>query len=1236
MKSDGIWSIDTSSSIGDSWPVLPKTRDRGKSIYIPAQDTVYFIGGANLNQSTTLNRVESIDLANDAEYMRLTDMNRGRALFGAAAVADDIYISGGLTSGHRQGWTQITISQSPSEILATGVESGGVLIQLTNDSGEIIDADVRVDVRGRLRIPELDSILVEFLANRAADRALGGDGTGTATDLPGEGEATDASRLIEAQNTIIDPNSDQFQFNAARKLGEEVTLFPVLYSSNETSLIGGVGSVVMKPRSEDPLANLDTLAEFINQQLANTPENPDERFEGDLTREELAALGEVLSTVTLPPTIIESGSLRDLYQIETVVTVLDDYYFGQTISEFDLTLQDEINSRIVDLLTPPDPSPESSSSSSQDGTPGIDFGGFRDLSKSECLVLEHSAQPDIPPEDTAGSSGGRSRRGGTGSRSNPGGPGATGQCLFCDSILPLQPEHKVQFLNPLIQFYNYLDWIPQVRSRFTNNITSLSDVINAVDIIDHETPFGGSQLYSALFSTGNIMSGDDFSTTKKVIYICSDNSQNLSIKTRREAIDEINSIDGDHNVPAIYTVFSTSFPMSLSAQLQRADTGDVVKITDETGGQSSTLISTSFLDNILNLTLGAAVGGLGYGVYQRVLTFDELSAITSMTTDFYLPQNTQGYIRFRYSADGFNYSDFTERFEGSGLVDFVDFFAKTIDFEVTLTTGFTESVEEEYDASPTGIPKLRSIILDTSGEREDYIYINKEGVLTNAQQVAVSFEGSVPTSAIVAVGAATSESHDWRDFSTPAQPSVREFGKIFMLDRTDDPDSIVPTEPMTSTDQLLYTTNYGGWNPDATVRVYEVRENDIEVEVLSGFRLYPRSGQVLFSTRQDPSKIFKITIVNDNVVRVGVKLRNRLHTDSIVVEGVGYIYSTNDEKPAELSQVAPRAINVTISPTEPNAGDTIFALYNYVDLNNDVEQGTLVSWFKNGKQLLEIQNEINWTDANLLTANKLQPNDNLYFTVTPSDGKDFGPTVFSPTVTVVPQEPGASDVRLIPTRGDTINSRFDTSSTITLEYDFETDDVGSAALQSGTIIRWFVNGSVFKEGTFTEIISPDADKEELQRIADENEFATVLNPEEVVAGVSAHQIGNTIYVEVTPRTLLVTGSTVRSSTITIENSLPMATDVILAPEFPTTLSTLVISFTIDDVDILTGTQTNQTEIRWFRSINGTDFIEQESLRDIETVSPGFLNRGDYWYAEVIPFDGLEVSATVRSTTKTIQ
>ncbi len=1221
--SDGILYMNISTSLESEWPVMPKARDRGQSIYVPHQDIAYFFGGSNQNQSATLNHVDSIDFTSNNQYAQLTPLSRGRALFGAALLADDVYFSGGLTSGHRSGWAQINIHQSPQYVEALGTQSSGLLISITNDSGEIIDRDIRVDVRGKIRIDALDGILSEFLANRAADRALGGDGSGTATDLPSEGDEVDAQRLIEAQNKIIDPNSDEFQFNSARKLGEQVHLFPIIYSQTEFVLKNGVGGVTLRPRSEDPLEEFSRLGEYINDRLAATPIDSDERFEGDLTREELAALGEVLTTVEIPPTIIESGRLRELYKIETVVTILDDFYFGQTVSEFDLSVQDNIESRIEELLTPPD-ADDGETTQDKLGGSGLDdeqnYGRRQDLSESECLVLENSAKPDIPTSDTP-----KTQRGSDQSnRSSPGGPGATGQCLFCTTVLPLAPDIRSQLNTVSVQYFNYTDWIPQIKKRLVSNTSSLSEVINEIDIIDHEIPFGGSQLYNAMFESGRIMSGETFDDVKKVIYICSDNAQNLSLVTRRSAIEEINSIDGEKEVPVVYAVFSTSFPVSLSAQLQQADSGDVVKITEETGGQSTTLTSTSFLDQILNLTLGSATGGLGYGIYHNTLSFDELTSLTSMTPSFYLPSNTQGYIRLQHSSDGYNFSDWSERFEGNQFIDFVDFFALKLNIEVVLTTGFTAGDSEEYDSIPTGIPKLINVVFDTSGEREDLLFVDKEDVLTNAQQVAVSFEGSLPTNAIIDVGACPSESHNWDDYHSPSQPSVREHGKIFLLSRTRSANSIVPKEPLDTKDQIVYTSTYGAWNPTADITIFEMKD-DVESEVLRGYKAFPRQGQIMFDSRQDPTKTFSISIINDDKIRVGVRMRNRLHTDSITMSGIGYMYSTNDEKPPELSQVAPRAINVFVSPQSPTSSDTFFALYTYVDLNNDDEEGTIISWFRNGQQLFEVQNKLSWNNDNLLSEHKLVPTDKIHFTVTPSDGREFGETVYSPTVAVLPQEPGASDVRLVPRRDTVVNNRYDTSSIIHVEYEFNTDDVGSASLEQGTIIQWFVNGSLFKSGTFSET-----------EPVDETFPITQLDPAELQAGVSAHEIGNQIYCEVTPKTIIVTGELVRSQVVTIENSIPIARNVNISPEFPSNQSTLTLSYELEDVDILRGIQTDQSEIKWYKSINGTDFIEQSVHQDSVTVPSASLTIGDYWYVTVTPFDALEVGAIVQSETKTIQ
>ena len=117
------------------------------------------------------------------------------------------------------------------------------------------------------------------------------------------------------------------------------------------------------------------------------------------------------------------------------------------------------------------------------------------------------------------------------------------------------------------------------------------------------------------------------------------------------------------------------------------------------------------------------------------------------------------------------------------FVDFIDFFARQLEFEVVLTTGFSVDITEEYDTIATSTPRLIRILWDTSGEREDFLYVNEEGVLTNVQQAAVAFDGYLPTNALVDMGVATSQSNQWDDFQSMARPAVRESGKIFILER---------------------------------------------------------------------------------------------------------------------------------------------------------------------------------------------------------------------------------------------------------------------------------------------------------------------------------------------------------------------------------------------------------------------------------------------------------------------
>lgn len=1198
---EGELVLDLSEDFADEWTILPLPRDRGQCVYIPEQDAAYFMGGANQNKSTTLNRVESITLANAVNiYQKLTSFSRGRSLFGAVAIGEDIYLTGGLTSGHREGFVQIDVLQNPVLIEAQGKQSSGIVVVLKNDSGEIIEEDVRCMVSGRVRIPEIDSVLSNFLANRTATRIL-----------ESSSQSDNLSSLIDLQNKIANPNSDQFQFNASKKLKDQLTLFPVLYSQQEFTIHNGIGGVTLLPRSEDPLADFERLSQFINETL-NTTADPSTEFEG-LSRDELLALGDALKTVKLPPVILDSNTVRKLYEIETIVTIIDNAFFGQSVSDFDLNIQEEITQKVINILIPPLPTPPPEDNPTAPSAP-VQSGGTA-VSGSDCLLLQHIAASEISPSDQP-----PPPRNNVGSNIT-GGFSQSGQCLFCQALFPLKPAIKPQSGTSVATFYNSTDWVPQIKKRLVDGHT-IEEAIAELDIIDHEVPFGSSQLYNAMKEAAAIATTENFEDQKKVFYIGSDNSENFSTISRDAAIAEVNSIDGPGKCPIVYTVFSTSFPVSLSSQLERNEVGDIEKIVKNTGGQSSVLVSSSFMNDILNRTIGGATGGLGWGKYKHTLNLGSLRAITDVTTDFDLPSNTQGFLRFRHTVDGYNFNDWSEQFSGSQTVDFVDFFARLIEFEVILTTGFTEDISEEYDAVANGIPRLNSIVWGTSVEKEDFIFLNPEIVLTNVQQLAAAYEGNVPSSSSIEIGVSSSLSSDWRDYQSSARPALEEFGKIFLLNRTESLSTTVQNEPLQTKDGLLYKAEYGAWDPSSVVNVFEVK-NQVKIPILTGFQPHPRQGELYFDHRQSIDKIFIINVLNSDKMRVGVRIRNRLHTDAVSLRGVGYIYSTNNEKPLELSQVAPRAINAFISPSSPISQDIFAAIYTYIDLNGDKETGSVIKWYKNGLELFELQNKRTWKNTDLINSNKLTPNDKIHFSITPSDGRDFGLTVISPAAIIAAQPPNAESLRIISLRGNLINERYDTSSIFEARYQFTTDDQGVNAKEKDTEIKWYVNGSLFKIAKFSE-----GGAVTLKQLS----FTETGSEPGSSQGLNAHIIGNEIVVEVTPKTAIITGSKMTSIPLTVVNSVPIALNVIITPSQPTGDSTLQLAYTLDDKDISVqnSTQTDQSEIKWLVSDNGSAYIEKIELRNDKNIPPFFLVAGQTWKAQVIGFDGLDRGPTVTS------
>jgi hypothetical protein len=175
---------------------------------------------------------------------------------------------------------------------------------------------------------------------------------------------------------------------------------------------------------------------------------------------------------------------------------------------------------------------------------------------------------------------------------------------------------------------------------------------------------------------------------------------------------------------------------------------------------------------------------------------------------------------------------------------------------------------------------------------------------------------------------------------------------------------------------------------------------------------------------------------------------------------------------------------------------------------------------------------------------------------------------------------------------------------LTLTYDYYDEDSHGEA---GTEIRWYKkNDSVF-------MLEP------------------TYNDTDVVPA-SALEVGDQWYVNVTPKDGGLFGETNMSEIITILNTPPSVSDVVVfySGADPYTTSTLTIDYTYDDHegDV---EDTNNREVEWYRnSVHNSTFDNSTS------VSPGNTTKGETWYYQIRVSDGTGYSSWVSSDTVLIQ
>ena len=270
-----------------------------------------------------------------------------------------------------------------------------------------------------------------------------------------------------------------------------------------------------------------------------------------------------------------------------------------------------------------------------------------------------------------------------------------------------------------------------------------------------------------------------------------------------------------------------------------------------------------------------------------------------------------------------------------------------------------------------------------------------------------------------------------------------------------------------------------------------------------------------------------------------------------------------DSNTVTIQNSLPVVTNVSLSSDQVKTDDSITASVDVTDDDAGDPESLSYAWHVDGAVVVE-------TGATL-DVSHFSRGDRVTVWVTPHDDEDDGIAVASNTVTIQNSLPVVSNVSLG-------SGRFYTDGTIRVTYDYLDADGDPESLS----YAWHVNG-------------------------------VVVGATGPVLGPSYFNKGDTVWVEVYfPATVEAAGIAVASHTVTIQNSLPVVSNVILSPDPDKTNDTItatVESYYDADGDTLT------FSYDWF--VNGMGFL----VEDGTTLGSGNFGEGDSVCVGVTPNDG---------------
>ena len=864
--------------------------------------------------------------------------------------------------------------------------------------------------------------------------------------------------------------SREYQRESANRLENKVIVHPVLFTSKRITIYNGRGVITLVPRSEDIL---ETTEEVVEGSSITDSQIIDKEIRLD---EQIVNPEHSAATI-----IVETGKIREPYKISIEITVISDKnnFYGQTID--------------------------------------------RGLSPS---INENK------------------------------------------EVSSLFAKYKKRVSsNLIVGYFGEDDWVPSIDKILSNNDSSADTILGEVEDLKYASPFGASLLFDSVIDATEILRDSDLDDLRKTIYLFTDNESSISTANVQNAVDSINNLEGDKEVAVMVGVLAIEDSTTLAVRANRADTRDLEKLSFETGGQVQVITTEDDVDTVAGIFYSETVGSMGYGLFLFKVDLGEEVLINNITAFFNIPfSNSNATWKIETSTDNLNFVSTNKTYDENEEIDFVDLYARYIKFSVVLISGFSPNILDEYIDYPNS-PYLYSIRIVYNNANIKYLYLNMEQNDIIPYHMEISTNSNEINEDDIKLGVAKSDSINWNDYYNSSQPLISRYGKTVIPIRFSTNTANFDHEQLNKIDDYSLSAKYGNWDPYASFVLYDKEDNIISN---SEYKIFPRSGLVILSKALDSdfqNGDYSVAIIhNDAKYKIGMELKNTTESTDLEIYGISYIFSTNKDLLSPISRIPPIVSEVIITNNTPNRYSKIEVNYEYFDseFNDEDITDREIKWYIDGKRADYLENLTEFNDINNFddplysvtntpfpseeqlgedsielwlkkqNISILNAGNSLYYTINVSNGNLNSDRVKSGVVKIIESVPVIENffIKGLDSLGNIID-RIASDTDIIISPPIDTifhSDSGT----NKSIIKWYVNDSLFKTGIYGET-DPNGIKYSEIKI---NEIGKEIY---IDYGI---RISNGIFAQIIPATELSEGLLVQSPGIVVNNALPTITNLI--------------------------------------------------------------------------------------------